>query len=134
MKSQSQIQEDDGAVALLSDCPPDHITERRSQRRSPTRLNACLIPLSQADEILCATDDVADGGVHVTVPIGYGLAVGQRFELQLAAPGATLGMGPWLTEPGCYATVVRTRMEVGAEGGWVGVGLQFDRPLAADLQ
>jgi hypothetical protein len=121
---------DDGAVALLPESPSDRIGERRSGSRRYQRLRACLTPLSRADAIRCDTDNLGAGGIHVTVPVGYGIAVGQRFELQIAAPGASLGMGPLLTSPGYYATVVRTRLQLGAEGDHVGVGLRFDRPLA----
>jgi len=116
-----------GGAAILA--YPDDITERRGGTRRAINLNTCLIPLNGADAIRCRTDDVSEGGMHVTVPIGYGLAVGQRFELQLAAPGASLGMGPLLTAPGCYVTVVRTRLHVGADGDRVAVGLRFDQPL-----
>ncbi|HRX83662.1 MAG TPA: hypothetical protein P5572_01440 [Phycisphaerae bacterium] len=117
------------AGRLLPDSPTDGIIERRTNTRFPTHLHACLVPLSMADEIRCETDDVGEDGIHVTVPVGYGVAVGQRYEVQLAAPGATLGMGPLLTSPGQFATVVRTSLDADATGGSVGVGLRLDAPL-----
>ncbi len=103
--------------------------ERRSASRLAIRLNACLMPLSGADDIRCETVDLTPHGVHVSVPVGFGVAPGQRYQVELAAPGATLGMGPLLTPPGVCATVVHTRMQSGAAAGNVAVGMQFDQPI-----
>jgi hypothetical protein len=82
----------------------------------------------------CRIDNICEGGLHVTVPIGYGLGVGQRCEVLLSPqptpPGAVAaGFGE-----GHYATVVRTQMHVEREDcartdDCVGVGLHFDQPL-----
>jgi hypothetical protein len=119
-----------GDAIALAECLPDHIGERRTTTRSAVSLHACLVPLNGAAAIRCDTDDLGEDGMHVTVPLGYGVAIGQRYELQLAAPGASVGMGPLITGAGCYATVVRTRIHVGPGGDRVGVGLLFDQPLA----
>jgi len=103
--------------------------ERRVQPRLPQRLCARLVPLCGADAIDCVTDDLGPGGMHVTVPGGYGVAVGQDFELKMAAPGASLGMGPLVSASGLRATVVRTKLRTNGKGGCVGVGLRFSQPL-----
>lgn len=109
------------------------LAERREDHRRDMRLSACLIPLGSADDIHCTTDNIGELGMHVTVPIGFGIAVGQRYELVIAGPGAkSIGMGPLLTGGGSYATVVRTELHVGeanASADAVGVGLRFDQPL-----
>jgi hypothetical protein len=123
-----------GAVGLCSDndLPEGIFTDRRESARRPHRLRTCLMPLRGTDDISCLSDDVSVQGMHVTVPVGYGLAVGQRFELLVAAPGASVGLGPLLVGPGRFATVVRTRLQVGESDGWVGVGLRFDQPIQLD--
>jgi len=119
------------ASATLTACSADNVCERRENARTAVELNACLVPLSGAAAIRCRTDNVAEGGMHVTVPVGYGVAVGQRYELLLAAPGASVGMGPLVTNAGSYATVVRTRLYIDPAGDRVGVGMRFDQPIAA---
>lgn len=126
----TQSQRVDDSLAVATSALAEAYAERRTQPRIPDRLSACLVPLNGADEIVCETDDLAEGGIHVTVPVGYGIAVGQRFELKLAAPGASLGMGPLLTRAGHLATVVHSRLHVHDGEDHVGVGLRFDRPLA----
>ena len=117
---------DVGDMALADTLPVEH----REFRRQAKQLRACLIPLGGADDIHCVTDDVGALGMHITVPVGFGLAVGQRYELRLAEPGASVGMGPLLVDSGHYATVVRTQLHMGEEGDHrIGVGLRFDQPL-----
>ena len=103
--------------------------ERRGSPRQPLKVEACLIPLGGTDAITCVSDDIGEGGMHVTVPIGYGLAVGQRHELILAMPGASSGAGRVLTGEGHYATVVRTQLRLGQGADQISVGLRFDQPL-----
>ena len=103
--------------------------ERRGSPRQPLKVEACLIPLGGTDAITCVSDDIGTGGMHVTVPVGYGLAVGQRHELILAMPGASPGTGRVLTGEGHYATVVRTQLRLGQGADQVSVGLRFDQPL-----
>lgn len=103
------------------------VSERRDGDRQPLTLNACLIPPGSEDDIFCTTDDVGELGMHVTVPVGYGMAVGQRYRLLLAQPGSTIGMGPLLPTEGISATVVRAELQ--RDTGRIGVGLRFDQPL-----
>lgn len=103
--------------------------ERRTDEREAVRLQACLMPLSGADDIRCQTDNLSPQGVLVTVPVGFGIAVGQRYQVELAAPGASLGMGPLLIPSGTCATVVHARVRHGAASGEVAVGLRFDNPI-----
>ncbi len=72
--------------------------------------------------------DLSETGVFVSAPIGYGMAVGQRFEILLGDATAN-EPNPRLLGRGQYATVVRTRLDVGEDGDWVGVALEFDQPV-----
>jgi hypothetical protein len=88
--------------------------------------------------VRCQCSDIGAGGLHVTAPIGYGLAVGQRYELVAehrrqsgGAPSAVCALGyRELAEVGRYVTVVRTEMHVNGENDSIGAALRFDQPLA----
>jgi hypothetical protein len=104
--------------------------ERRMGLRRPLRVQASLLPLGDADAITCISDNIGEGGMHAVVPIGYGLAVGQRYELVLGEPGRSIDDSGVLTcGEGHYATVVRTELIIRDQGHQVGVGLRFDQPL-----
>ena len=109
-------------------------TDRRSSPRVPLSMPASLIPLGSTELLNCRADNIGEGGVHLTTSIGYGLGVGQRYELLLRSEDAPSGVETPATGEGHYATVVRTEMQVGENGGkgaqdCVGVGLRFDQPL-----
>ena len=77
--------------------------------------------------LIVPADNVAEGGMHLTSPVGYGLAVGQRYEILLGREEED-GRQSTLWGEGHYVTVVRTRFLIG-ESDRVGVGLRFDQPL-----
>jgi hypothetical protein len=105
--------------------------ERRNGLRRPLRIKANLFPLGGADAISCTSDNIGEGGLHAVVPVGYGLAVGQRYELILGEPSRTTDDSGIMLLPGegHYATVVRTELIMKEHGDQVGVGLRFDQPL-----
>jgi hypothetical protein len=56
--------------------------DRRDQREYARRRIKCdlwLIDGASQAVLRCKTNDIADAGLHATAPIGFGLAVGQRF-------------------------------------------------------
>ena len=107
---------------------PDLLGERRQGRREAMMLRGQLLRLGDAAPIRCQIDNVGEGGLHVVAPVGYGFAVGQRYEVLMTdIDPALLDSGP--EAAGHYATVVRTEMCVGAPDDHVGVGLRFDQPL-----
>ncbi len=103
------------------------LEERRSSERQQQDAEVCLISLRGCDVLRCRLHDVSEAGVYVSAPIGFGLAVGQRFEVLLGVDSSN-EPNPRLLSPGEYATVVRTRVDVGSDGDSVGVALRFDRP------
>ena len=103
------------------------VQERRSGVRRQAGLWASLIALDGREIIRCPADNVAEGGMHLTSPVGYGLAVGQRYEILLGREEED-GRQSNLLGEGHYVTVVRTRFLIG-ESDRVGVGLRFDQPL-----
>lgn len=116
--------------ALLVDPPPAATEERRSSARRTDGLWARLLTLDGEEIIRCQTDDLGEGGLHLTPPVGYGFAVGQRYEVLLGGEGPD-GQPTDLTGEGHYATVVRTEFlpDTQHQRGHLGVGLRFDQPL-----
>jgi len=106
--------------------------ENRNRREYSRRQIECdlwLIDGPSQSVLRCKTDNLSDAGLHVTAPIGYGLAVGQRFEARIAPPRVSSAMSAHLASSLGYATVVRTEIKVGEDGGdRVGCALQFDVP------
>lgn len=112
------------AGAASAVCPDDRRVSPRRQRG----YWASLLSLDGEEVIGCCPDDVGEGGLHLTAPVGYGFAVGQRYEL-LVGEDDGAGSRRKVTGEGHYATVVRTRFLMGEPGGQVGVGLRFDHPI-----
>lgn len=119
--------------------PPELVfdaeTDRRIGRRIPLRLPAILIPLGSAEAMACQSDEIGAGGMHVTVPVGYGIGVGQRYELVFTPTDASYPANDSqlaeriLSQGSQYVTVVRTQVRVDSAGDRVGVGLRFDQPV-----
>ena len=87
------------------------IDEKRTAPRTPERLGVHLTGLGCSDGHSCMVEDISVSGVYVRVPTGYGMTVGQRFEVGFANEIDAPELGCIAGEV-CYATVVRT--ETGA--------------------
>jgi len=110
----------------------DNIGERRRWPRDQHSVWATLRALG-GDEVPARTaDNVSEGGLRVTIPIGFGVAVGQRFEVLLQQRQEPGGESRDVLGEGHYATVVRTEIMLAEEGesDRVGVGLHFDTAIA----
>ena len=113
---------------------PDHaatdaaVGERREGVRRETGFWAGLITLDVCEVLRCAADNISEGGLHLTAPVGYGFAVGQRYEI-LVGRGQDGGEQASLLGEGHYATIVRTEFLINDQGDRVGVGLRFDQPV-----
>ena len=108
----------------------DSIEERRRWPRSALPVTTTLRSMAGVQIPALHTDNLSEGGLRATVPIGFGVAVGQRYEVLLYAGGAS-GAAEALVGDGHYGTVVRTEIMLGTEGAddRVGVGLRFDTPI-----
>lgn len=104
----------------------------RDQREYARRSVECDVWLidGEAQYVLrCKTNDVSDAGLHVIAPIGFGLAVGQRFEARMAAPHTPGPMSTHIAASLGYATVIRTEIKVdNSKSDRVGCALRFDVP------
>lgn len=110
--------------------------EHRDYARRPLQCDVWLIESQSGSVLRCKTDDICDAGLHATAPIGFGLAVGQRYEVRIARTDGVASK----TQPGHlgkslgYATVIRTELHVaGDRHDRVGFALRFDRPQLLPL-
>jgi hypothetical protein len=105
--------------------------DRRDGERRSVDMPLGLMTLSGDEVLRCRADNVSRGGLHGSAPVGFGLAVGQRFEV-LIGPECDSDFAGLFGE-GHYATVVRTEILLSPHSGvdhdQVGFGLRFDMPL-----
>jgi hypothetical protein len=104
------------------------LADRRSGPRRQGGYWANLLALDGEEVIRCDCDNMGEEGLHFTAPVGYGFAVGQRYEL-LVGERDEAGQDRSLSGAGHYATVVRTQFLMADLGDQVGVGLRFDQPI-----
>ena len=102
--------------------------ERRDYARRLIARDVWLIDLESQSVLRCKTDDVSDAGLSATAPVGFGLGVGQRYEVRIA-PSRTAAMTPHLAASLGYATIVRSGIQVSDDRpDRVGFAVRFDVP------
>ncbi len=108
----------------------DEIGERRRWLRNTLPVSTALRTLAGAEVPARLVDNISEGGLRVTVPVGFGLAVGQRYEVLLRREDSDDETDDVVAE-GHYGTVVRTELQLGGDGenDRVGIGLRFDTPI-----
>ena len=89
--------------------------DRRAGTRTHHRLSASLITLDGRELLRGTTDDVGEGGMHVTRPDRL-LAWRSGSDTKYSCAGTMMRADRTLTGEGHYATVVRTRFLVGDSG------------------
>lgn len=120
------------AIAELSSTSIDagiDTEDRRLERRDLLDCDLWMIDHHGGTVLRCRCMDASRNGMRLRVPLGYGVAEGQRYELRSHLPGsrsaATLGI-----VGSRWATVVRTQLVVGHGEDHLDVGLVLD---AADV-
>jgi hypothetical protein len=109
-------------------------SDRRDYSRRPMEFDLWLIDGDSQAVLRCKTDNVSDAGLHVTAPIGFGLAVGQRFEARVATPPSSGMISAPLAASLGYMTVIRTEISLGdGKPDRVGCALYFDTPQLLPL-
>ena len=110
-------------------------SENRDYQRRPIQCDIWLIDSKNQVILRCRTQDVSDAGVRGSAPIGFGLAVGQRYESRMAHGGADPRSGPPTTLRSLgFGTVTRTDILVGGERpDRVTFALRFDVPQLMPL-
>ena len=101
----------------------------RAYARRRIRCELFLIDRNTDSVLRCRTDDISDAGLYATAPIGYGLAIGQRYELRIAPNDGARSSSAEMVPSLGFATV--TRLEIDVQRGdshRVGFAMKFDVP------
>ena len=104
-------------------------TDRRDYTRRKANCDLWLIDVSGQSVLRCKTDDLSDAGLRATAPIGFGLAVGQRWQLRLQPPAEARHASQRLGLPLGCGTIIRTEIMLDdAHSDRIGIALEFDVP------
>lgn len=104
---------------------PATVPDLREHHRRPVEFELFITDLSGQTVLRCKCLNLSAGGLYATAPVGYGLAVGQRYELRISPPatgGDTFLLGTSLG----YATIIRTQIDVLHGDEPVGFAMRFD--------
>lgn len=114
---------DSTPTALDPDRTAPH--ELRAAPREPVGFNLWMIDHDGSTVLKCRCLDVSEDGMRLRVPLGYGVAEGQRYELRSHRPGEPAGLGFGVVGSR-WATVVHTRILVGQDEHHLDVGVVLD--------
>lgn len=104
-----------------------HATDQRSFLRRDVEQDLWLIDMLGETVLRCRCLNLSAGGLYASAPVGYGLAVGQRYELRLA-PGKGRSSSLLLGDTLGYATVIRTQFNHQSAQEPVAFVARFDAP------
>lgn len=121
------------------DAPPEG--DHREHHRRQAAMDLWLTDLSGETVLRCQCHNLSAGGLFAIAPVGFGLAVGQRYELRIA-PTLERGSSLLLGDSLGYATVIRTQLRADADrselrtnhrpplpnDATVGFAVRFDTP------
>ena len=109
------------ATAADSRC----VAERRFEARQPVACDLWMIDHHGSTVLRCNCVEASDNGMRLRVPLGYGVAEGQRYELRSHLPGTppttTLGL-----VGSRWATVVRTQLLLNENEDHLDIGVVLD--------
>lgn len=115
---------------LLSGSRRFNRLDHRDYARRPVQVDVWLVDPQTQTILRCKTRDVSDAGLHAIAPIGFGLAIGQRYEARIVStpPGKPISPNH-ITKSLGYGTVIRTEMQAnGDHEDRIGFALRFDVP------
>ncbi len=103
--------------------------EQRSYCRRSVSTDIWLIDGVAQRVVRCKLSDACDAGLRASSPIGYGLAVGQRYEVRIAPNISSQPTSPHLGRSLGFATIVRIELEVeDGDQHRIGFAAKFDVP------
>lgn len=106
--------------------------DRRLEPRTPTHADLWMIDHQGATILRCQCEDVSANGMRLRVPLGYGVAEGQRYEIRS-------NMGDYAQLFGVdqmrrrWATVVRARVHFGHIEDHLEIGVVLDSSEDAEI-
>ncbi len=114
-----------GSVTKSTIAEPAWVGERRFEQREPVLSDLWMIDHYGSTVLRCRCVEASPNGMRLRVPLGYGVAEGQRYELRSHLPGSrcatTLGL-----VGSRWATVVRTRLCIDDGTDHLDVGMVLD--------
>jgi hypothetical protein len=108
---------------------PSTMPERRCEVRRPLSCDLWMIDHYGSTVLRCHCEDVSKNGMRLRVPLGYGVAEGQRYELRSHLPGMTPKTA-WGFVGTRWATVVRTQVYLDQNEDYLDVGVVLDQSEA----
>ncbi len=103
--------------------------DQRIYERKKVACDLWLVEIASNYCIRCRTSDISDAGVFATAPIGFGLGVGQRYEIRIASTPEYSSTSARLAPSLGYGTVIRHEVDVtGNDSHRVGLAIRFDVP------
>jgi hypothetical protein len=133
--------QDEGDVAMMNVQTALHATptlpdvqpmqERRFEPRRPTVCDLWMIDHYGSTVLRCHCAEASKNGMRLRVPLGYGVAEGQRYELRSHLPGSVSTTSLGLVGSR-WATVVRTQVNLGDGGDYLDVGVVLDHVEALE--
>ncbi len=111
------------ASAVIDDSP--HFSERRVETRRPVACDLWMIDHYGSTVLRCRCLEMSKNGMRLRVPLGYGVAEGQRYELCSHLPGAPKRACLGLTGSR-WASVIRTQLCLDGNDDHVDVGVVLD--------
>ncbi|HWL92258.1 MAG TPA: hypothetical protein VNT79_01885 [Phycisphaerae bacterium] len=103
--------------------------DQRNYTRRDLDCNLWLIDSGAQSVVRCKTDDISDAGVFASAPVGYGLGVGQRYEVRIASAADFISSSPHQAPSLGYGTVIRLEVDLTkGESHRVGFAIRFDVP------
>jgi hypothetical protein len=115
----------DMPVAALAPPQVAGLADRRIEPRQAVSCDLWMIDHHGSTVLRCRCIDSSPTGMRLRVPLGYGVAEGQRYELRSHLPDTpcpvTLGL-----VGSRWATVVRTQLLLGEHEDYLDVGVVLD--------
>ncbi len=115
------------SAAAPAGIPDDgaRLMERRFEPRQAVAADLWMIDHHGSTVLRCHCLEASSNGMRLRVPLGYGVAEGQRYELRSQLPGGPASGGFGLIGSR-WATVVRTDLRLGQGDDHVDVGVVLD--------
>jgi hypothetical protein len=119
-----------GSLGRLPSVPSStSVAERRCEARRSVSCDLWMIDHYGSTVLRCHCTDVSKNGMRLRVPLGYGVAEGQRYELRSHLPGM-MPKTSWGFIGTRWATVVRTQVLLDESEDYLDVGVLLDHSEA----
>ena len=99
--------------------------ERRTEPRESVGGTLWMVDHNGSTILRCRCVESSPNGMRLRVPLGYGVAEGQRYELRSHLPGRQPA-GGFGVIGSRWATVVRTQVRLGEDDDHLDVGVLLD--------